>query len=79
MLLSFDLFYQSARAQLITVLKVYFTLIQDADFILSTLMAVCRVKAGVILLCNAVYLIIIICCNKQEAVVWGPNGRDMLF
>lgn len=57
----------------------HFTLIQDAGFIPSALMAVCRVKAGVILLCHAVFLIIIICSNKQEAVVWGPNGRDTLF
>lgn len=36
-------------------------------------------QVAFVLLCNTVLLMMIICCNKQEAVVQGPNGRDVLF
>lgn len=55
------------------------TLIQDSVFVLFTLMAMYIVNAGGISLCNAVFQMMIICCNKQEAVVQGPNGRDVFF
>lgn len=42
-------------------------------------MAMYIVSAGGISLCNAVFQMMIICCNKQEAVVQGPNGRDVFF
>lgn len=55
------------------------TLVQDSVFVLSTLMALCRIRAGGISLCNRALQMMIICCNKQEAVVQGPNGRDVFF
>lgn len=42
-------------------------------------MAVCRLRAGDISLCNTVFDMMIIGCTKQEAVVQGLNVKDVFF
>lgn len=60
-------------------LKVLVTLISECGFVLTNLMAVCRLRAGGISLCNAVFDMMIIGCTKQEAVVQGLNVKDVFF
>ena len=48
-------------------------------FVRSAVMAVCRVGAGGVALCNTAFLMMTICCKQQEAVIQGPNGREVFF
>lgn len=59
------------------ILKVFVTLslLQDNVFVLSTL-TLCAESGQVAFHCARVSVMMITCCNKQEAVVQGPNGRD---
>lgn len=56
-------------------LKVFVTVIQDSVFVLPTLM-LCAESGQVAFHCARVSMMMITCCNKQEAVVQGPNSRD---